>query len=44
MFWESLRSRAVVAATAAAEENGTFVGVVASLLAFTASNVGEMGF
>ena len=38
-------SRAIVAVTAAAaEENGTFVGPMASHFAFTASNVGEIGF
>ena len=41
---ESFGSRAVAAATAAAEENGAFVGVVASFLAFTACNMGEIGF
>ena len=39
-------SRAIVAVTAAAaaEENGTFVGPMASHFAFTASNVREIGF
>ena len=44
MFWKSSGSRAVAAATAAVEEKGAFVGVVASFLAFTASNVREIGF
>ena len=44
MFWKSFGSRAVAAATAAAEENGALVGVVAKSLAFTSSHVKEIGF